>query len=574
MALSLADFAVKYAKCYNNPEKIIKLLDQIATVGEAQASAQGYATIVVKGLTLANPAVVSACIRTLGKFGAAGADYASQIALHLGDDDSAIQIAALEALGNFGDVAREFTPKAAMRVANSDDIAVKVAAITMLGNVGADEETPRLNSLLADSNDELACAACDALSKMGMMQTNVDILGKMLRKPSTCYSAVAALMDMGTKAPVELLESVLTEGLGSADGSLRELAVAVVGNLADAAVQDPYLKTLKSLLSNSKPGVRAAAATAMGLLGARASTELSALEPLLKDDAEDTFGPQSAQVLGTMARRSAANYRIPKAAALATLGKMKAAQSLDKTVACLTDPNWEVRLAAVEAVTAYGADAKDEAEAIAGALQDSAFPVRAAAASALGILCIENHLPELTEALADQSHSVRLSAVLALAEFGEAAWGCSHDIFKLLQDPVVQVQAAAARCLSLLGETGGNYAGVLATLLKQAEPELRAEICDALGRMGRFGAAFAEDVAECITDNSPMVSDAAIRSLMQMGQAGKPFLIAAGWLAPSSEPAALPFDEYGETDRTLPAPTRSNKGYMSALAQERAKLGL
>merc|ERR1712125_47503 len=148
-----------------------------------------------------------------------------------------------------------------------------------------------------------------------------------------------------------------------------------------------------------------------------------------------------------------------------------------------------------------------------------------------------------------------------------------NDVFKLLQDPMVQVQIAAVRCLSFMGLVGNNYALVLAKFLNHQDPELRAEAIDGLGRLGSFGAAFAEDVAECLYDKNSMVSEAAMRTLMQMGNPGKPFLVAAGWIAPPSEPASLTFD-YKEEERSLPAPTRTNKGYMSALARERAKLGI
>merc|ERR1711972_1022003 len=291
------------------------------------------------------------------------------------------------------------------------------------------------------------------------------------------------------------------------------------------------------------------------------------------DDAEESSGPKRAQALGTVTRRSSANHRLPKAAAINALGRMKAMTFLDKIVECLNDKNWEVRVVALESLAAFGTSAKSMAAPVAASLLDSAFPVRAAAAVALGVLGSEGEIPALVDALSDKSHTVRLSAVLAMAEIGEPAWSYAHDVFKLLQDPMVQVQAAAARCLSLMGDVGVNYAAVLATLLNQSDPELRTEVITGLGRMGKYGAAFAEDVAESLNDRNAMVRDAAMKFLMQIGRAGKPFLKAAGWLDASDEPAALLFD-FSEGDGALPAPSRNNKGYMSALAQERAKLGI
>merc|ERR1711972_722912 len=236
-------------------------------------------------------------------------------------------------------------------------------------------------------------------------------------------------------------------------------------------------------------------------MGPRAVQEAGALAPLLMDDAEESSGPKRAQALGTVTRRSSANHRVPKAAAVYALGAMKAMTFLDQIVGCLNDKNWEVRVVALESLAAFGTSAKSMAAPVAASLSDSAFPVRAAAAVALSVLGSEGEIQALVDALSDKSHTVRLSAVLAMAEIGEPAWSYAHDVFKLLQDPVVQVQSAAARCLSLMGDVGGNYAAVLATLLNQSgDPELRTEIITGLGRMGKCGAAFAEDVADGLTD--------------------------------------------------------------------------
>jgi len=397
------------------------------------------------------------------------------------------------------------------------------------------------------------------------MRDSGNVLVKMLKKPSTSWSALQALVDMGYQAPVEALETVITTGLTKDDGSYREMAVTIVGNLTEAAVREPYLGSLKSILSHSSPGARAAAGMAFGTMGAAAAGQADLLLPLLSDGGEETAGPHVAQVVGTAAKRQTAESRLPKAAGLWALGQLKASQHVQQIGDCINDKNWEVRLTALNAIGALGRDAKEQSQQVAAQLTDPAFPVRASAAHALGQMGAEEQAEDLVQALTDHSHSVRLSAVLALAELGDAAWSYSNDVFKLVQDPMVPVQAAAVRCLSLMGDIGCNYAGVLATLLNRDDPELRAEVLDALGRMGNFGASFVDDVAECLYDKNSMVSDAAMRSLVAMGPAGKPHLVSAGFLA-ASDPGPKPL--------SLPPPTPTQKGYVSALERERAKLGI
>mmetsp|Transcript_88159 Transcript_88159/g.139363 ORF Transcript_88159/g.139363 Transcript_88159/m.139363 type:complete len:587 (+) Transcript_88159:99-1859(+) len=586
MALTRESVATMLARAMTSmdPDKALNALAQIAAAGEAQAVSEGYADMVARCLSgpglsglmeyrqSSNPVIMAATIKTLGCLGAAGLDYIGEIASFLGSRDSGVQIASLEALGKFGYEAKDYASRVSAMIEGCQPD-VKVAALMMLGDVRAEQEAECVKQCLSSSNDAVVCAACEALGKMGRMKDHVDILRSMLSKAQTCLSALTALASMDVKVPIELLELVISPGLENPDAKAREMAITVIGNLADVASKEPYIKSLKAALKNTKAEVRAAAAVAIGSLGTKAVEQADNLVPLLADDKEEIGGTQFSQVLGTVAKRSNASLRLPKVAALLSLSKLKATACLAQIAACINDSNWEVRLAALEALSLFGTSAITCSEAVANALGDVAFPVRAAAATALGMMRAEDNASDLVQALNDTSHTVRFRAVLALAELGEAAWTYSHDIFKLLQDPMIQVQIVAVRCLSLMGSVGNNYASVLATLINHQDPELRAEAIDGLGRLGTFGAAFAEDVAECLYDKNSMVSEAAVRTLMQMGSPGKPFLIAAGWIAPPSEPASLTFD-YKEDDRSVPAPTRTNKGYMSALARERAKLGI
>jgi HEAT repeat protein len=175
--------------------------------------------------------------------GAAGADYIGEIGACLGSQDSTIQIAALDALGKFGFESKDYTSLVSGMVGNSTPN-VKVAAITMLGNVRAESEAEGIKKCLSDSSDSVVCAACEALGKMGLMKDQSAILKTMLGKPSTCLSAVTALASMDVKAPLELLEVVISAGLGSADANARVKAIGVIGKLGVVACNVPYMASI------------------------------------------------------------------------------------------------------------------------------------------------------------------------------------------------------------------------------------------------------------------------------------------------------------------------------------------
>merc|ERR1740117_1212364 len=104
---------------------------------------------------------------------------------------------------------------------------------------------------LDSPSSEVACAACETLGKMGLMAASGGVLVKMLRNPNQRFSALVTLRQMGYQAPVEALGAVIEECLTDADSSLREQAVAIIGNLPEAAMRQPYLGMLKSTLSSS-----------------------------------------------------------------------------------------------------------------------------------------------------------------------------------------------------------------------------------------------------------------------------------------------------------------------------------
>merc|ERR1712060_981720 len=101
-------------------------------------------------------------------------------------------------------------------------------------------------------------------------------------------------------------------------------------------------------------------------------------------------------------------------------------------------------------------------------------------------------------------------------EMGLSAEEHSHDIFKLLNDPVNHVKGAATKCLGKLGDTGSNYAGVVASLLYSDDIHVRVCCMEALGNMGAAGAALADEVYEFCESKVPSEQKASIMALEKM----------------------------------------------------------
>jgi len=566
MAFSFTKYDVIRALMKGDTPSLLAALKWIGEAGEDPALAMGYVDGVGKFIHHTEPAVQAAACVALGNMGMAAEGFVSAIAALLTSPIPAVRAAAVTALGSLA----SFDPRNEGRVAtiaeDDTDRGVKVAAITALGDMRADAETELLKKLLKSEHDDIACAAVLALAKLGALADEGSLLSGMIDKPRTRHAALTALSSIGLTAPVMCLEKVVSAGLSDKDSLVRELAVKVIGCMPEAAAEDATIAKIKGMLKSDDAGQRAAAAMALGAIGPDAANESAALVPLLSDKGEDKALAHLALSIGSGAKKASAAIRFPSAAALSALGSMKASGCLEQMTDCLNDSNYEVRLCAVESIAALGTSAAAAASKVTVLLTDVAYPVRAAACSCLGAIGAEDEVEEVVGALKDKSASVRLAALLALIDLGEAAWAYSHDVFKLIKDDTLPCRQGSIRCLSLMGEIGGNYAGVAAMMLNDDSAELRCEACESLGRMGVFGAAFAEDVSEKLSDRSPMVAEAAGRALMAMGNEGKKFLYMQGYLEPPSlEDTA---------SKTKLPPVSFTKAYMSDLERERARLGL
>ena len=176
--------------------------------------------------------------------------------------------------------------------------------------------------------------------------------------------------------------------------------------------------------------------------------------------------------------------------------------------------------------------------ALAGAMEsDSAAPVRAAAAQALGSLGDPAALSELAEAAAgDDDPAVRAAAVEALAELDDPA-ALAHLAEAIAGDPDPAVRAAAAEALGELDDPAA-LAQIAEAMASDSSASVRAAAAGALGSAGD-PAALSTLAEAAVADNDPTVRAAALEALADLDDSAA--------LPPLAEAAA------GDSDPTVRA---------------------
>mmetsp|Transcript_59708 Transcript_59708/g.168241 ORF Transcript_59708/g.168241 Transcript_59708/m.168241 type:complete len:312 (+) Transcript_59708:86-1021(+) len=266
------------------------------------------------------------------------------------------------------------------------------------------------------------------------------------------------------------------------------------------------------LLKNQHSGVRASAAVAIGNCGEKAAGKAEAVAALLQDGDEDVSW--TVLQVGGGSERPASIMRKPKCGALYALGCMASASHVAAITEALDDPDYEIKMCAVEALANIGSSAKEAAGKIAELMDDETYKVRAKACYALGVFKADDQVDKLSEMLEDSSQMVRAEAVYALGQIGEPAAQYAGLMAKLLLDVSNTVRSSAVVAIANVGEMGHPYASLVATLLNDPSSDVRAEVCTALGKMGVHGAAFEDEVSQLEGDEElAAVASAAVQQM-------------------------------------------------------------
>lgn len=454
-------------------------------------------------------------IQAMGSLGRQAEGYADSLCLAL-NRQGKVRVAAALALGQVTDNSR--FADYLLKCLDDKDEEVKVAALTSLGRLRAQDLRPSVVAFLGDLSPAVSSAACRAMGHMGPAeQSQVTRVGLMMDSSMTRYAACCCLADLGGNTSGKFIDKLIDKCLVDEDSKTRVAAAAAVGTASEAFFASPTALTrLLELLGDAHPGIRCSAALALGHFGSKGLEYAGRVAALLTDSDEDTT--ENYLWIGGGNSRSPSYARRPKCAALKALTEM-GARSFQKVIGhALMDDSSEVRLSALECIQEFGQEvAISQSAKLLSCLEDSVYFVKVKACEVIAVLRLEDAMGSVPFLLEDKSPAVRFAALKALAECPEVARVHSSEIYKSMDDEVPSLVAAAISLLGKLGKVGRSYASIIATHIHTDSPDIRVACCEALGNLGEYGAAFADEVRMRQQDPEARVREAAIDAMAKIG---------------------------------------------------------
>lgn len=409
----------------------------------------------------------------------------------------------------------------------AEDGAVALGALTAVGATGGARhaaamlrlaEEDRLRPLVEEAVDglpagpELRAALAEALPGLGQLSR---------------LTALASLARLGSPAA---FESIVREA--SDPGSyVQSEAVAALGRLRDARGVAP----LAGLLGDDGPAVAGLSSAALVRLAQPGEPGREAVLGALRDRAGASPSAALYRTLGAVGeaadldvlRRGLADVAdVRRAAAIAAIGGLARrgllrGRAVPELPAALSDPAWQVRLAAARALSEIArggegpAPGEEAAASLRAALRDPEPVVRAAAVEALGALDRREDVADI-EALASDPASPAPVAVAALralvasrALSREAvARAAAHPDPEVLKEAVL----AAARVPGMDGER------ILREAARSARWDVRQAAARAMAERGDRALA-AEAVRLAASDPDPLVARAFADAARALGAA-------------------------------------------------------
>lgn len=297
----------------------------------------------------------------------------------------------------------------------SSTLAVRRAAIDMLGRLGDSRSAKRLLDLLeVQELQEEVIGSLVALGRIDILPL-IDIWDEV----DTRSRSYLAYVYGATKSSQTMQR--LIEGSSDNDDDLRQMSVQSLGKVGDETV----LVCLVSALSDPSTDVCESALQSLSLLGERYPVKvISILSPLLENQDEQI-----------------------RMYAVTVLGRLDGKETEEHLAFAIKDESAEVRSAAIRAVEGKGGGSYLPALML--ALTDEDTEVRALATRALGMSGEKEAIKPLELALQDEDMWVRAAAVRSIGSLGGIENG--NLIVQALQDPVGLVSIAALETLEAVG---------------------------------------------------------------------------------------------------------------------------
>jgi HEAT repeat protein len=410
------------------------------------------------------------------------------------------------------------------------------------------------------SNDPAARAQAIA-DYSGLLQHIGEALNELLphlRDPDAEVraAAAAALGHMGTHARIAY---PTLDQLSRTDPheAVRRNSRAALFKVGRPSLSD---KTeLVRLLDSPRPILRAAAAQALGTLGADAWGSSQPLEKLLADNdpevkvsaaqawwrirRKQTKDLVSILVNGLENRGNAVPVRGQAAAALGDMRSLPP-QAIDALASALVNGEPGLRIQAAFALGALKRDeaAKKAVESLRNALKDQEILVKLVAAHTLWTLDKKTEgLPILIDALHHRDADIRWTAAAALGEFGKEGKPAVLELARRVCSGEIdgEVRRQAARALYLIGKDAVEAVPALLDALSHEDSRTRADAAKALSGIG-------PKAAEAIPR---------LRRIMHDDTEAEPRLFAAWalWEIERNEKEVLPVLSKLLLDKNLPA---------------------
>lgn len=438
----------------------------------------------------------------------------------LGAEDDNVGVAAIEALGNIGGSAAVDSLVSAV---NSGNFFRTFPAIDVLGRSGDPRAVAPLAALLGSSH--YSAEAARALGRTGDRNA-VTPLTTLFSRPGEANVRLAAisLVDLHQRH---------RERFGS--------GLQIEESFRRAAPPRVAVRRLVRAIPGADPLEQRAIARCLGFLEDDAA--VPALTRLL--DAPPPVGPAAAESLSHLGRHSDSELRAAiregtSARRRVLLPLVTRSPALDEVVACLEDPDPDVRALACEAISRIGSPravrflfpllrdpSRRVTHAATAAIQSLGAPetkslAMEAARSAdpaerragLGILAYFGYpdaLDVLLGALQDEEATVRDVAIQGLPLID--APRARETLLGLARDPATHTRAMAMRALADASSDSRVQAALVRGLADE-DPWVRYYACRSLGRVSPEGATRA--ITRLLDDPAGQVRVAAIESLAQI----------------------------------------------------------
>ncbi|MEC8024341.1 MAG: HEAT repeat domain-containing protein, partial [Myxococcota bacterium] len=483
-------------------------------------------------------------------------DSATHILVGLAASDGRIRTATLDTLATL----RVSKTESAIRALTSDiEPKVRSSVLKALAQISGLDAIATLTEGLNDPDRSVRQAAVSALGDCSA----IDALGAAFRTT-----------DDGLRIQV-LAELARTQSVSAIDYAVVGLAdsVPAVRQAADAAVRE--LNWLPVGLPAERPGdsyVRwmtrrewvsdddsrpAQDILVEGLTHAEPAYRCAAIETLERVRATDTL-----KALSTCLQDTDSAVRLAAAGALFTLGETPGAGSawaawyvqqgeyenavmlgndaVEPLTEALKHPLSGERVSAATSLGALGC--LDATDALQSALMDPDAAVRAAVVTALAELSFEPAIPQLTHALDDKDKRVRYAAIQALARFGAVVIPTVADI---LPRATAKGRASALRVFEACA-TDEHIPTMRVHAISDGSPLVRAAALDALAK--QLGAAGMEQYLQALGDRARSVRTRALSHLESSAWTSDATVLKAAELAASESWA--PIADLG--DKVLP----------------------